>query len=159
MTLKIRKGNEKDFPSFLTLLYEEALFDGSPKAAVKNSVEQMKKEKKYINFFVAEEGGKVVGIAVYSFVYYTWAGKSIFLEDLYITSECRGKGIGTKLLTKVFEVAKKENCNRLRWEVEEKNIVAQEFYRKLGAKTGDTWFDCDFGKEGIKTFLNKNTKP
>lgn len=158
MNLIIRKGTEKDFPAFLELLYEGALFDGSPKSAVKNSVEQMEREKEYINFFVAEDAGKVVGLAVYSFAYYTWVGKSLYLEDLYINSDYRGKGIGTQLMVKIFEMAKKENCNRLRWEVEEKNVDAQKFYRKLGAETGDKFFDCDFEKEGIETFLAEHSK-
>lgn len=158
MNIIIRKGTEKDFPAFLSILYEGALFDGSPKSAVKNSVEQMEKEKEYINFFVVEDAGNVVGIAVYSFAYYTWVGKSLYLEDLYINSDYRGKGIGTQLMVKIFEVAQQENCNRLRWEVEEKNTEAQKFYRQLGAKTGDKFFDCDFGKEGIDEFLAKYSK-
>jgi GNAT superfamily N-acetyltransferase len=153
MDIRIRKGKEKDFPALLSLIREEAIFDKSPSAVVKNTVKQMQKEKKDIHFFVAEHGNKVVGIAVYFFAYYTWVGKSLYLDDLYINSEYRGNKIGTKLLFKVFEVAMKENCNRLRWEVEEKNIGAQNFYHKFGAKFGDKWFNCDFDKSSMKLFI------
>jgi GNAT superfamily N-acetyltransferase len=155
MDFKIRKGNKRDFPALFTLIQEEAVFDGSPDS-IKNSVLQMKKEEKFIHFFVAEKDKKIVGIAVYFVAYYTWAGKSLYLDDLFIKSEYRGSGIGTKLLNKIFETAKKENCNRLRWEVEEKNAGAQSFYRKLGARLGDKWFNCDFDKNGIEFFLSNN---
>ena len=157
MKLKIRKGKEKDFPALLSLLHDEAIFEGSPKSAVKNSVEQMKKEKKYINFFIAEEKGNVIGVAVYSFAYYPWVGKSFYIEDLFVKPEYRSMGVGTKLLIKLFQFAQKEGCNRLRWEVEEKNIGAQKFYSKLGAKMGDKWFDCDLDQKGIKSFIKNNT--
>lgn len=148
----VRKGTSKDFPALLSLIQEEALFDENPNA-IRNSVKQMMKEKKYINFFVAEKEKEVIGIAVYFFAYYTWDGKSLYLDDLYVKSEYRGNKIGTQLLYKIFEIATKEKCNRLRFEVEEKNKGAQNFYRKLGAKMGDKWFNCDFDKQGIKNFV------
>ena len=150
---KIRKGGEKDFSALLSLFREEAVHDGSNPGVVKNSVAQMKKEKKHINFFVAEQNKKVVACAVYFIVYYTWAGKSLYLDDLFVKEKYRGGGIGTQLLNKVFEVAAKENCNRLSWQVEEKNKLAQNFYKKLGARFGDKWFNCDFDKNGIKSFI------
>ena len=157
INFKIRKGVEKDFPALLKLFHEEAIYDGSRQSVVKNSVLQMKKEKKYIHFFVAEQNKKVVGIAVYFIVYYTWAGKSLYLDDLYVKSGFRSNGIGSQLLNKVFETAVKEECNRISWQVEEKNIGAQKFYKRLGARFGDKWFNCDFDKSGIKSFI-KNKK-
>jgi GNAT superfamily N-acetyltransferase len=154
---KIKKGKEKDFSALLKLFHEEAIYDGSNVSVVKNSVKQMKKEKKHIHFFVAERNNKVIGAAVYSIIYYTWAGKSIFLDDLYVKSEFRSNGIGSELLNKVFEVAEKEKCNRLSWQVEEKNIGAQKFYKKIGARFGDKWFNCDFDQKAIIFFL-KNQK-
>ena len=153
MNVKIRKGKEKDFPALLSLIHQEAIYDGSNPDVVKNSIQQMKKEKRDIHFFVAEQNNKVIGIAVYFFAYYTWIGRSLYLDDLFIKSEYRSKGIGTKLLLRVFETAKKENCNRLRCEVEVKNIGAQNFYQKIGAKFGDKWFNCDFDENGIKSFI------
>jgi len=154
MDLIIRKGTEKDFPGLLSLIHETGVLEGLPNS-VKNSVELMQKEKDLFHFFVAEQDGELIGSAVCFFVWYTWVGKSLYLDDLYIKSEYRGKKIGTKLLQKIFEFAK-ENCKRLRFEVEEKNTKAQDFYRKLGAKMGDKWFNCDFDKEGIEAFIEMN---
>lgn len=118
----------------------------------------MNKEKENIHFFLAEQDGEAVGMAVYYFAYYTWVGKSIHLDDLYVKQEHRSTGIGTQLLYKIFEVAKSESCNRLHWEVEEDNIYAQKFYTTLGTTISDKWFNCSFDKEGIDTFLSKNHK-
>jgi len=153
LNIKIRKGKEKDFSAILSLFHEAAVYDGANPDVVKNSVTQMKREKKYIHFFVAVQNKKIIGVAVYSVIYYTWAGKSLFLDDLYVKSEYRSNGIGSKLLNKVFETAAKEKCNRLSWQVEEKNKGAQKFYKRIGARFGDKWFNCDFDKAGIKSFL------
>ena len=157
MKLIIRKGEEKDFPALLKLIQEEALLGGSLDA-VKNSLIQMKDEEENIHFFLAEQNGEAVGMAVYYFAYYTWVGKSIHLDDLYVKQEYRGTGIGTKLLYKIFEVAKNESSNRLRWEVEEDNVAAQKFYTTLGTTISDKWFNCSFDKGGIDTFLLRNHK-
>lgn len=146
--IKIRKGTAKDFPKLLSLIQEEAKFEKSPDS-VKNSISQMNKEKKYIHFLIAEINKETVGIAVYSFVYYTWSGKSLYLDSLYIKEEHRNKGLGKMLLNEIILTAKKEECSRLRFEVEEKNKKAQKFYIKNGAKMGDRWFNCDFDKEEI----------
>ena len=114
----------------------------------------MQEEKDLINFFVAEDAGHVIGIIVYFFAYYTWVGKSLYVDDLYVKPEYRGKKIGTQLLTKVFEIAKHENCKRVRWQVMDWNERAIGFYRKIGAKTGDKWFNCDFDESAINIFLD-----
>ena len=121
---------------------------------MQNSIEQMRDEKDLINFFVAEDGRRVIGIIVYFFAYYTWAGKSLYVDDLYVKPEYRGKKIGTQLLKKVFEIAKKEKCKRVRWQVMDWNAPALEFYRKIGAQTGDKWLNCDFDEKAISNFLN-----
>ena len=155
MKLIIRKGQIKDLPTLFKLIKEEAKLSGLSHA-IKNSLDKMEKEKKSIRFFLAEKNGEVIGMAVYSFVYYTWVGKSLYLDTLYVSKDHRDTGVGSSLLYKVFEVAKKEKCNRLRWQVEEENKPAQKFYMKLGATIGDKWFNCSFDKEGIKMFLVNN---
>jgi GNAT superfamily N-acetyltransferase len=152
MNITIRIATEEDFPSVLLLINELAAFE---KAAdkVTNSVEQMIKEKDLFRCFVAEtEPGEIVGIALYFFAYYTWVGKSLYLEDIYVKEEFRKHKIGTLLLRKIFEVAKAEDCRRVRWQVLKWNESAIQMYRKSGAEIDGEWLNCNFDAAGIKTF-------
>jgi N-acetylglutamate synthase-like GNAT family acetyltransferase len=77
MNFTIRPANEKDFPAILSLIKELALFEKAPEK-VTNSVEQMKQEQHLFGSYVAEtESGKIIGMSVYFFAYYTWVGKSL----------------------------------------------------------------------------------
>jgi GNAT superfamily N-acetyltransferase len=156
MTINIRKGTQADFPAILELIKDLATYEKSSDK-VKVSVEQMKKEKKFFDSFVAEEDGMLVGIAVYFFSYSTWVGKGLYLEDLYVRPELRGKRVGTKLLVKIFELAKKEGCNRVRWQVLDWNRDAIVFYKKRGARISDEWLNCDFDGDQIGKFLGNNS--
>jgi GNAT superfamily N-acetyltransferase len=102
---------------------------------------------------VAEtEDNEIVGMAIYFFAYYTWVGKSLYLEDIYVKEKYRRFRIGTALLRKVFEVAREENCKRVRWQVLDWNKSAIEFYNKSGAEINNNWLNCTFDQEGILKF-------
>lgn len=149
MDVKIRPGTEDDFPAILGLIKELAEFENAS-GKVTNSVERMKKEQDCFDFHVAELDGEIVGMALYYTVYYTWVGKSMYLDDIYIKQVHRGKGIGTLLLAKVFEAAQKQGCQRLRWQVLDWNVGAIGFYEKIGATIDKEWYNCDFDAEGIR---------
>jgi GNAT superfamily N-acetyltransferase len=152
MNISIRKATEEDFPSILSLIKELAAFEKSPDK-VTNSVEQMRQEKHLFDCFVAEtETGYIVGMAIYFFAYYTWVGKSLYLEDIYIKEPYRNQNLGTSLLKRVFEVARQENCKRVRWQVLNWNKSAIQMYKKNGADIDDEWLNCNFDADGIKRF-------
>ena len=152
MNITIRKATEEDFAEILSLVNELAVFQHSPEK-VTNSSEQMRKEKNLFNCFVAEnEQREIVGIASYFFAYYTWVGKSLYLDDLYVKQSFRGQKIGSELLRQIFEVAKSENCKRVRWQVSEWNKPALEFYKKCGAAIEEEYCICDFDAKGIQEF-------
>jgi GNAT superfamily N-acetyltransferase len=152
MNFIVRPATENDFQSILELTKELALFEKAPEK-VTNTVEQMKQEKHLFGSYVAESNtGEIVGMALYFFAYYTWVGKSLYLDDLYVKEKYRRHKIGSALLRKVFEVAKAENCNRVRWQVLDWNSNAIEMYRKSGATIDDEWLNCDFDKDGIINF-------
>lgn len=140
--MNIRKGEEADFEAVLEMIKELALFEREPDAVI-NSEEMMRKEKKYFDFFVAEMDGQIVGMALYFFAYYTWVGKSLYLDDLYVRPAFRGQNIGKALLEKVIEVAKDEQCKRMRWQVLDWNTSAIEFYKKMNASLSQEWINCD----------------
>ncbi|HOF22124.1 MAG TPA: GNAT family N-acetyltransferase [Bacteroidales bacterium] len=153
MKYRIRKATEEDFPAVLSLIKELAEFEKAPEQ-VTNSVEQMKREKDYFLCYVAETDEKeIIGMALFYFVYYTWVGKSLYLDDIYIRKDFRKNRVGSALLRKVFEVAKAEDCRRIRWQVLNWNEPAIEMYRSIGALIEDEWLNCTFDAEGISNFL------
>lgn len=152
MQITIRPAVENDFENVLSLVKELAIFQHMPERVL-NTVEQMKQEKAWFNCLVAEnEQNEMVGIASYCFIYYTWVGKSLYLDDLYVKQTERGQKIGTLLLQKLFDIAKTENCKRVRWQVSDWNKPAIEFYRKCGAEIDEELYNCDFDRKAIEQF-------
>lgn len=152
MSIHIRKAEEADFPAILEMIKGLALFEKAPEK-VTNSVEQMQEEKDLFRCVVAEtKTGEIVGMALWFYAYYTWVGKSLYLDDLFVKESHRKNKIGTLLLNYIMEVARNENCKRVRWQVLNWNTNAIELYRKAGAVIDGEWLNCDFDAEGIKNF-------
>jgi ribosomal protein S18 acetylase RimI-like enzyme len=152
MTITIRKATENDFPVVLLLIKELAEFERDLEK-VTNSVALMTEEQKHFSCFVAEtENNEIIGMAIYFFAYYTWVGKSLYLEDIYVKEQYRRFRVGTSLLRKVFDVAREENCKRVRWQVLDWNTTAIEFYKKCGAEINNDWLNCTFDQKGIWEF-------
>lgn len=150
--MTIRTANNKDFPAILGMIKELALFEKAPEK-VTNTVEQMMEEQDYFQCLVAEdENGSIVAMALFYFAYYTWVGKSLYLDDLYVKEAYRGCGIGSQLLNEVFDVARNENCKRVRWQVLDWNTPAIALYKKAGADIDASWCNCDFESQGIMEF-------
>jgi GNAT superfamily N-acetyltransferase len=148
----IRTATEVDFSGILMLIKELAAFEKASEK-VTNSVELMNKEKELFRCFVAEtESKELVGMALYFFAYYTWVGKSLYLEDIYVKESYRKQKIGTALLKKIFEIANAEDCKRVRWQVLSWNEAAIQMYIKSGADIDDEWLNCNFDSTGIKNF-------
>jgi GNAT superfamily N-acetyltransferase len=80
-----------------------------------------------------EWDGEVVGYALYFGFYSSFAGPGMFLEDIYVRQEFRGKGIGKALMVEVAGIALREGYRLMRWEVLDWNQPAIDFYKKLGA--------------------------
>ncbi|MGB8190273.1 MAG: GNAT family N-acetyltransferase [Chitinophagaceae bacterium] len=149
MNISIRPATETDFPAVLDLVKGLAIYQGTPERVL-NTVEQMKAEQQYFRCLVAEnEQKEIIGIASYFFAYYTWVGKSLYLDDLYVKQECRGQKAGSRLLQAVIEIAKKENCKRVRWQVSEWNKPALAFYENIGAEIDREAINCDLDEKHI----------
>ena len=141
--ITIKHIEENDFEELVALFLEFATFQNQPEK-MKNSVEKMISEKEFLHGFTArDENDRIIGYATFFFAYYTWVGKSLYMDDLYIKEQYRGKGIGTLLINTVIKHAEKEKCDRLRWQVSEWNKPAISFYKSLGAKIDETEKNCD----------------
>lgn len=142
MPITIRKAEPADFEEVFALIKEFASFIKTPEK-IKTSPAQMRGDKDYFNCFIALEDGTIKGFATWFMAYYSWTGKALYLDDLYVPELYRGNGIGTLLLDKVIETAKAEKCKKVRWQVSHWNSKAIEFYKKRGAVMDDVEINCD----------------
>ncbi len=143
MEVTVRKAVVADYPQIADLFKEFAAFEKHPEK-MENSTERMIRESDYFRCFVAQTGdGKIIGYVTYFFCYYTWTGKSLYMDDLYVIPEFRGNGTGKKLIAEVVEFAKAEQCHKLRWQVSEWNKPAIEFYKNIGASIDHVQLNCD----------------
>ena len=142
MNLIIRKANEQDFPAVLSLIKEFSVFQKTP-AKVTITLEEMIKGKNVFRCLVAEVDNKIVGLATFFIAYYSWTGKGMYLDDLYVTESFRKLAIGKRLLHSVIDLAKSEQCKRVRWQVSKWNENAIDFYKKMGATVDGTDINCD----------------
>jgi GNAT superfamily N-acetyltransferase len=88
---------------------------------------------------IAEWDGQAAGYAVFFGYYSTWAGRALYLEDLFVREKFRGKGIGKELLAAVARAALEYGCYGIHWEVLDWNRRAIELYKALGAEFPDQW--------------------
>jgi len=143
MNIKIREITENDFEALLALFMEFAVFEKLPEKMT-NTLEQIKAEKAYLKGFVAvDDDHEIVGYVTCFFAYYTWIGKSLYMDDLYVRPSFRGSGVGSKLINSVITFAKAEGCKKLKWQVSEWNQPAINFYKSLGASVDSIESNCD----------------
>ena len=143
--LVIRKGTPRDIPQVLALIKELAEYEKAPHE-VELTEEQMLQqgfgERPLFEFLVAVHQEKIIGLSLFYPRFSTWKGKGLYLEDLVVTQDYRGKGIGQKLLLQTARIAHGENYTGLYWQVLDWNTPAIEFYTKLGAQFDDEWINC-----------------
>lgn len=97
MKLTVNPIEEKDFKELVALFLEFATFEKLPDKMV-NSEKKMKAEKDFLHGFIdRDENNEVIGYVTFFFAYYTWIGKSLYMDDLYIREKYRGQGFGTLL--------------------------------------------------------------
>ena len=97
-------------------------------------------EKKKAEVIFALENGEAVGFALFFHNFSTFLGRAgIYLEDLFVLKEHRGKGYGKALLKKVAQTAVERGCGRLEWSCLDWNTPSIDFYLSLGARRMDDW--------------------
>jgi len=154
----IREGKKADLPRVLELIKELATFEKAGHE-VTNTIELMEYDgfgpNPIYGFFVAENESGIVGISLYYWRYSTWKGKRLYLEDIIVTEQVRGKGIGKLLFDRTMQHTLDQNCSGMMWQVLDWNEPAISFYKKYGAKFDGEWLNCTLESAQIRTLLQR----
>src|SRR5437899_1937124 len=140
---KIRPAGVDDVPVILELIRDLATYERAPHevtATEQQLVDVLFGERPAAEVLLVFEEESPVGFAVYFYNFSTWLGRpGLYLEDLFVKPEKRGKGYGRALLVALAKIARDRGCGRMEWAVLDWNEPAIKFYRALGAKPMDHW--------------------
>jgi GNAT superfamily N-acetyltransferase len=145
MAITIRRAVKKDCPRLLELVQELALYEKAPQevtVTLDHFIESGFGANPVWWAFVAEEDGLVQGFALYYVRYSTWKGQRMYLEDILVTEQARGRGIGKLLFDQLIVEAKERKFNGIVWQVLEWNEPAINFYKKYNASFDPEWINC-----------------
>jgi GNAT superfamily N-acetyltransferase len=149
----IRAARLSDVPIILQLIRDLATYERAPNdvtATEEQLIDVLFGKKPAAEVLLAFEGAEPVGFAVFFHNFSTWLGRAgLYLEDLFVKPEHRGKGYGRALLVDLAKIAHERGCGRMEWAVLDWNEPAIEFYRKLGAKPMDEWTVFRLTRDGI----------
>ena len=149
----IRPATAADVPIILELIRALATYERAPNdvTATEDGLSKVLfGEKPAAEVLLAFENETAVGFAVFFHNFSTWLGRpGLYLEDLFVRPEDRGKGYGRALLIHLAKIARDRGCGRMEWAVLDWNEPAIQFYRKLGAKRMDDWTVFRLKRDGI----------
>ena len=150
----IRPANVEDVPAILELIRALATYERAPNEVIATEAglrDVLFGSKPAAEVLLAFENQTAVGFAVFFHNFSTWLGLSgMYLEDLFVRPEHRGKGYGRALLVELAKIARDRGCGRMEWAVLDWNEPAIQFYRKLGAQPMDEWTVFRLTRDGIE---------
>jgi GNAT superfamily N-acetyltransferase len=155
---QIRPARVNDVPIILQLIRDLATYERAPEEVVATEeqlIDLLFGERRVAEVLLAFEEESPVGFAVYFYNFSTWLGRpGLYLEDLFVKPEKRGKGYGRALLVELAKIARDRGCGRMEWAVLNWNEPAIKFYRALGAKPMDEWTVFRLTREEIAKLAN-----
>jgi GNAT superfamily N-acetyltransferase len=140
--LLVRTATINDAALLRTLIRELAEFEHELDMCVLKEADLMRDgfgPNPSFRALITEWDEQSAGYALFFGHYSTWAGRRLFLEDLFVREPFRGRGIGKALLASVARIAVQENCHGVQWEVLNWNEKAIELYKSLDAQFLDSW--------------------
>jgi GNAT superfamily N-acetyltransferase len=155
--LTIRPAQSADVPAVLSLIRQLAAFERLPLTMTEDILlrDGFGAQPRF-RVLLAEWDGELAGYAFFFPFYSTFHGPGMFLEDLFVRQQFRGKNIGGALLARVAAVAVQESCFALRWQVLDWNQPAIDFYKKLDAEFLDEWRTVSLGGEPLRRMAERS---
>jgi GNAT superfamily N-acetyltransferase len=139
----IRPGARRDAPVIVALIRELARYERLLDEVTITPAEVRRHgfgRRSYFKTLICRRGGKPVGLALYFFTYSSFLGRPVlWLEDLVVMPEERGRGAGQALLRALAKIAVARDCGRMEWSVLDWNAPAIRFYRRIGARLDKEW--------------------
>ncbi len=138
----IRRAEEKDCGLILYFIKALAAYEkmSDEVVATEELLREWLFEKRSAEVLFACENGREVGFALFFHNFSTFVGRAgLYLEDLYVLPEYRGKGYGKALLKRLAAIAAERGCGRMEWVCLDWNRPSKDFYRSLGAIPMDEW--------------------
>lgn len=135
-------AKESDVPLILKYIKELADYEGllNEVVATEEILQEWIFEKKSAKVLLGEVDGQPMGFALYFHNFSTFLGRAgVYLEDLYVRPEYRGRGYGKAFLKKLAQIAVEEGCGRLEWWCLDTNKPSIDFYLSLNAEPMDEW--------------------
>jgi len=160
--LNIRKSTPDDIPLILDFIRELAEYERAPEEAVATPDDLRRdvfsgEPRFYVE--IAEWDDVPAGFALWFYNYSTWQGKpGLYLEDLFVRSRFRKKGIGKALLVHLARVAVEKGCGRYQWQVLDWNTPAIEFYESLGARVMKEWLTMRVTGEALEKLAEQASR-
>jgi GNAT superfamily N-acetyltransferase len=157
----IREAKISDVPAIYQLIIDLAVYEKEPDAVIA-SPDDIKENLFGANpvafCHVAEVDGKVVGIAIWFLNYSTWLGKAgLYLEDLFVNPEYRGKGLGLELMKTLAKLCVDRGYERFQWWVLDWNEPSINFYKAIGAEAMDEWTVYRLSGNALRSFAASST--
>ena len=158
---KIRAGREEDAPVILSLIKELAEYEHLSHEVVASDNDLRNTlfgERPFAETLIGEYQGVPIGFALFFHNFSTFLGKpGIYLEDLYIQPEHRGKGFGRRILARIAFLAKERNCGRFEWSVLNWNTPAIRTYEKLNATPMKEWILYRLSGEALARLADESS--
>jgi GNAT superfamily N-acetyltransferase len=152
--LSIRNADPQDIPVILSFIRELAEYEREPKAVQATEADLRRdgfSSSPKFRVIISEWDRDPVGMAFFFHHYSTWQGRAgIYLEDLFVRPQFRGRGIGKALMVHLARIALEESLYGIRWEVLDWNALAIEVYQRQGARFREHWRVMQITGEDLK---------
>jgi GNAT superfamily N-acetyltransferase len=157
--LHLRPATRADVPLILALIRELATYERDPDAVVATEEALLRDgfgERPLFQVTIAEWSGAPVGFSFWFLAYSTWRGQpTLYLEDLFVRPEARGRGIGKEMMRHLAGTALDLGCGRFVWQVLDWNTPSIEFYESLGAQVVREWLTCRVDGDALQALAGR----